>query len=228
MNFSPSDFFDLRDVEHRALFDDIEKVWEVLPLIPEYLEYAVQQSTSQSDTSLAAYIGERVVIGEHVVIEPGVVIYGPAIIGDYTHIRSGAYIRGNVIIGKRCVIGNSTEIKHSVLLNDVAVPHFNYIGDSVLGNKAHCGSSVVLSNIKTPPSEITISTLHGTYATGLQKCGAIVGDGVEIGAHAVLNPGTIVGQGSIIYPLALVRGVVQAHTIVKVRQQQEIVVRKAV
>ncbi|MCW1929780.1 MAG: UDP-N-acetylglucosamine diphosphorylase [Candidatus Kerfeldbacteria bacterium] len=226
MSFAPSEFFDLSDYAHASIFDGIDYVWEILPIISEYLDFAVDSSTIQSDVSHAAYIGDRIIIGQHVTIEPGVVIHGPAIIGEGSHVRTGAYIRGNVIIGKNCMIGNSTEIKNSVLLNDVAVPHFNYVGDSVLGNGVHLGASVVLSNLKTPPSEISVTTLHGTHKTGLTKFGAIIGDGVEIGAHAVLNPGTIVGKQSIIYPLALVRGVIAEGTILKVRQQQEIVIKR--
>lgn len=226
MDFSPSEFFDLSSFAHASVFDSVENAWEVLPLIQEYLEYAVTESDIQSDVSRAAYIGERVIIGKHVVIEPGVVIHGPAIIGDGCHLRSGAYIRENVIVGTNCTIGHATEVKNSILLNDVVAPHFNYIGDSVLGNKAHLGSSVILSNLKTPPSPISIVTLEKTHYTGLFKFGAIIGDSAEIGANAVLNPGTVVGREAVIYPLALVRGIVNHRAILKVRQQQEIVVRK--
>lgn len=223
---SITELFDLSQTQHAEIFDDVQRAWEVIPLIAEYLEYATERPSISSDVSHAAYVGKQISIGEGTIIEPGVVIHGPAVIGKNCTIRTGAYIRGNVVIGDNCIIGNSTEIKNSVLFNHVSVPHFNYIGDSILGSHVHLGSSVVISNLKTPPSEITIVTLEETYHTGLEKFGAAIGDHTEIGANAVLNPGTIIGKESIIYPLALIRGVIPSRSIVKVRQQQEIVVRK--
>lgn len=226
MMLTIQELFDLSQTEHAEIFDGLEYPWQILPLLSEYLEYMSDQFVINADVSRAAHIGNKIAIGEGTVIEPGAVIHGPAFIGKNCTIRTGAYIRGNVIIGDDCVIGNSTELKNCLLFNGVAAPHFNYIGDSVLGYKVHLGSSVVISNLKTPPSEITITTLEQTYKTGLQKFGAAIGDSTEIGAHTVLNPGTIIGKESIIYPLASIRGVVPERSIVKVRQQQDIVVRK--
>jgi len=223
---SLEELFDFTQTDHSEIFDGVQYPWQVLPLIEEYLLYLSDSFVIHADTSRAAHIGSKIAIGEGTVIEPGAVIHGPAFIGKNCTIRTGAYIRGNVIIGDNCIIGNSTEIKNSFLFNGVRAPHFNYIGDSILGYNVHLGSSVVVSNIKTPPSEITITTLEQTYKTGLQKFGAAIGDQSEIGAHSVLNPGTIIGKETIIYPLALIRGVVAEKSIVKVRQQQDIVVRK--
>lgn len=226
--FAIEDLFDLDNTNHAELFDEIEYPWDVLPLIKEYLEYQSGNFSVQADTKKASYIGKDIHIGKGTVIEPGVVIHGPAIIGENCRLRTGAYIRGNVIVGDYCMVGNSTEIKNSLLFNHAIVPHFNYIGDSILGYKVHLGSSVVLSNVKTPPSEIKVVTLEKTYHTGLKKFGAIIGDHCEIGANAVLNPGSIIGKNCIIYPLALIRGVVNSDSIVKVRQTQQIALRKEI
>lgn len=222
------DLFDLSKTDHQEIFSDLEFVWEALPLITEYCEYATENAKILARVNDAEYIGSNISIGKGTVIEPGVVIHGPAVIGENCRLRTGAYIRGNVIIGDNCMVGNSTEIKNSMLFNNAIVPHFNYIGDSILGYKTHLGSSVVLSNVKTPPSEIKVITFERTYYTGLEKFGALVGDYTEIGANAVLNPGTIIGKKCTIYPLAMMRGVVNSDTIVKVRQQQEFVTKRKV
>ena len=220
------DLFDLTQTDHADLFEEVQYAWEVIPLIQEYLEYRAEVFTIAADATHAAHIGKHVAIGEGTVIEPGAVIHGPTIIGKNCRIRTGAYIRGNVIIGNDCMIGNSTEIKNSLLFNGVSAPHFNYIGDSVLGHKVHLGSGVVISNLKTPPSEITVTTLEETFKTGLQKFGAAIGDFSEVGANAVLNPGTIIGQRSVVYPLASIRGVIPSDTIVKLRQTLDVVMRQ--
>lgn len=227
MTVSITELFDPAHTEHSEIFDGVRYPWEIIPLIQEYLEYAKDSFAIDAsvDASHASYLGKNIAIGAGTIIEPGVVIHGPAIIGKNCRIRTGAYIRGNVIIGDNCIIGNSTEIKNSLLCNDVAAPHFNYIGDSVLGYKVHLGASVVISNLKTPPSEITVTTLEQTFKTGLQKFGAAIGDNTEIGAHAVLNPGTIIGQRSIVYPLTSIRGVIPSDTIVKLRQNLDTVMR---
>lgn len=202
--------FDLKNTEHATLFEDVEYGWEVLPNIAAYVEKSV------ADTP------DGILVGEGTVIEEGAHIKGPAIIGRNCVIRTGAYIRENAIIGDNCVVGNSTEVKNSLLFNGVNVPHFNYIGDSVLGFKAHLGAGVIISNVKVPISEISVQLGNETITTSLEKFGALIGDGAEVGSNSVLNPGTIIGKNSLIYPLALIRGVVEQDTIVKVRQQQEI------
>lgn len=227
MSMIPSiqELFDLSQTEHAELFDEVQFPWEVLTRIAEYLEYALEHATIDTDISHAAYIGKNISIGKNTIIEPGVTIHGPAIIGKNCTLRTGSYIRGNVIVGDDCIIGNSTELKNCVLFNTVTVPHFNYVGDSVLGSGVHLGAGVVLSNFKHGGAEITVTTLRKTYKTGLNKFGAIIGDGVEIGSNSVLNPGCIIGKNAVLYPLTSFRGILPPNSIVKLRQQQEIVVR---
>lgn len=221
-------FFDLKRTAHAEIFEDTEFPWEVIPLIAEYIEYclAEQHYEVRADTSPAVFVGEQVSIGVGTIIEPGVVIHGPAIIGEHCILRSGAYIRAHVIIGDRCLVGNSTEVKNSLLFNNVTIPHYNYVGDSILGYNVHLGAGAILSNIKTPPKEIIIHTLEKSYQTGLLKLGAIVGEQTEIGSNTVCNPGTMIGRNCTIYPTALIRGVIPPNTIVKVRQQQEIIIKR--
>ena len=142
------------------------------------------------------------------------VIIPPAIIGRGTVLRTGAFIRGPVIIGEGCVIGNSTEVKHSILLDNVQIPHYNYVGDSVLGNHAHLGAGAICSNLKSDKSNVVIHA-ETDIDTRQKKLGAIIADNVEIGCGCVLNPGTIIGKRTVIYPLTSVRGVYPADTIVK-------------
>ncbi len=218
--------FDLNHTAHAELFDEVEFPWDVIPLIEQYIEYAMGSPKKLGTVHKLATVDSNVAIGQGTVVEAGAVIHGPAIIGENVTIRSGALIRGNTVIGNGCMVGNSTEIKNAILFNDTVAPHFNYIGDTILGHKVHLGSSVVISNLKTPPGEIKVVTLERTYNTGLSKFGALIGDNTEIGANAVLNPGTIVGKRCIIYPLALIRGLVTTDSIVKVRQQHEVVTRR--
>lgn len=159
-------------------------------------------------------IADMVLVGDNVKIHPSAVIMPPAIIGDGCEIRPGALIRGNVIIGENCVIGNSTEIKNSILLNSVQAPHYNYIGDSVIGNHAHLGAGVICSNLKADGSNVVVRG-DKEYATGLRKLGAILGDNADIGSGCVLNPGTVVGRGTRAYPLTSLRGVYPEKSIIK-------------
>ena len=155
-----------------------------------------------------------VLVGENVKIHPTATIEAPAVIGSGTELRPGAFIRGNVITGENCVIGNSTEVKNSILLNGVQVPHYNYVGDSILGNKAHMGAGSICSNLKSDGKPIVIRG-EEEYQTGLRKIGGILADGADIGCGCVLNPGTIIGKNTSVYPLTSVRGVIKAHSIVK-------------
>lgn len=188
------------------LFSSKKYPWEILPEIKRLiLSLDLKDYTEISD---GVYVGKNVKISDKATVIP------PAIIGDDTEIRPGAYLRGNVIIGKNCVIGNSTEIKNSILFDNVAAPHYNYIGDSIVGNYAHLGAGVILSNLKSDKSDITVKGVK-SYPTCLRKMGAVIGDRVEIGCGCVLNPGTVIGKNSTVYPLISVRGVVPACSIVK-------------
>jgi NDP-sugar pyrophosphorylase family protein len=165
-------------------------------------------------------------IGKGTVVEHGAVVLGPSIIGENCQIRAGAYVRGNVIVGNDCMVGNSCELKHCVLFNGATVPHFNYVGDSILGHKAHLGAGVILSNVKLTKENIKVTHDGKTYDTGLRKFGAVIGDHAEIGCNAVLNPGSIIGRDSVLYASVNWRGVCPPDTIVKLRQEQQLMKRR--
>lgn len=193
----------------RKLFDRVDYPWEVLPLIKDYILEIIP--TLDSD-----YIKLKndVYVHKSVKIEEGAYINGPTIICENSVIRHNAYIRGSVIIGKSSVIGNSTEVKNSILFDKVECPHFNYVGDSVLGEHAHLGAGVILSNVRSDKKEVN----------GLRKCGSILGNNAEIGCNSVLCPGTIIGENSSVYPLTMVKGEVESNMIVK--STNEIVKKK--
>lgn len=157
---------------------------------------------------------ENVWVSKTVILPNNVVINGPCIIDHNAEIRTGAFIRGNVIIGKNSVLGNSCEIKNSILYDNVEVPHFNYVGDSILGEHAHMGAGSITSNLKSDKKNVLIKG-EEIIETNLRKVGAFLGDNVEIGCNSVLNPGTIIGRGTIVYPLVMVRGVIKENKIVK-------------
>mgnify|MGYP005857076785 CR=1 FL=1 len=208
--FLAKNLFDLRQTMAGGIFDRVNLVWEVLPLIKGYvMELAAGLSKDFEQ------IDETVWVGKGTTIEKTAMIKGPVIIGFDTEIRHGAYIRGSAIIGNGAVVGNSTEIKNAILFNEAKVPHFNYIGDSVLGHGAHLGAGVILSNVKSAKDQVKIKWAGETIETGLKKFGAVIGDMVEVGCNSVLNPGTIVGPESNIYPLSMVRGIVPARSIYK-------------
>ncbi|MBI3851076.1 MAG: UDP-N-acetylglucosamine diphosphorylase [Verrucomicrobia bacterium] len=223
--FKPGDLFDLSQTEHAALFDGCEFAWDVLKKLKDYLAANLRPALHHRCEG-QAFIGEQVFIGEGTVVEDGVMIKGPAIIGRNCHIRHNAYFREHVILGDSCVVGNSTEIKNSILFNNAGAPHFNYIGDSILGHRAHLGAGVVLSNIKSLPGNVTVEIDGQPFDTGLRKFGALIGDGCDIGCNSVLNPGSIIGRGSVIYPNINWRGILPANMIVKNKAAQEVVVRR--
>lgn len=201
-----------------GLFADAEYAWEILPKIKDCIQALLAEGIPGF-----TLLREDVLVGENVKIYPTVTIEGPAIIGAGTEIRPGAFLRGNVITGKNCVIGNSTELKNCILLEHVQVPHYNYVGDSVLGNFAHMGAGAVCSNLKADGSEVVVHA-DTDYKTGLRKMGAILADHADIGCGCVLNPGTVVGKSTSVYPLTAVRGVLPADCIVK--SMENIVKRK--
>jgi len=220
--FKPTELFDLSQTEHAAIFNGCEYAWEVLAKIKAYIE-ANLRSGLHNRCEGVAYVGKQVFIGEGTVLEDGAMIKGPAIIGRNCQIRHNAYIRENVIIGDNCVVGNSCELKNSLLFNRVTVPHFNYAGDSILGYKAHTGAGVILSNVKSLSGNVTVKIDGKPHDTGLRKFGALLGDGVEVGCNSVLNPGSIIGRGSIIYPGTNWRGVLPANSIAKNKAVIEVV-----
>ena len=191
------------------LFESSEYPWEMLPKINGYILNLIEKG-------IPGYtkLSENVLIGENVKIYPTATIEGPTIIGSNTEVRPGAYIRGNVITGEGCVMGNSCEFKNCILLDKVEVPHFNYIGDSILGNKAHTGAGTICSNLKADHKPVVI---HGDedYETGIQKIGGILADGADVGCGSVINPGTVIGKNTSVYPLTSLRGVYPAGCIVK-------------
>jgi NDP-sugar pyrophosphorylase family protein len=219
MNFSVSDLLNLNELDAKAIFEGVKNPWEVLSKINAFiLEYA---KTLPNDYER---IGEFVWVGKGTTIEKSALIKGPAIIGHNCEIRHCAYIRGNVIIGNNVVVGNSTEVKNAILFNRVQVPHFNYVSDSILGFKSHLGAGVITSNLKSDGTLVKVKHEGNIIDTGLRKFGAIIGDSAEVGCNAVLNPGTILGKNSIVYPLCSVRGIIPENSIMK--NSGEIVVRK--
>lgn len=222
--FRPADLFDLSQTEHAALFDGVEFAWDVLKKIHDYVARQPRQNPPKRFPG--ASIGEKVFIGEGTLVEPGALIKGPAIIGRNCQIRHNAYIREDVIIGDDCVVGNACELKNAVLFNGCQVPHFNYVGDSILGHKAHLGAGVILSNFKSLPGNITVDKDGVPFDTGLRKFGALLGDHAEIGCNTVLNPGSIIGRASVIYPGVNWRSILPANMIVKNKAAQEVVVRR--
>jgi len=215
MNFKPEDYLDLSQTEHVTLFENARQVWEVLSQIEVYLKFRLKPQV-QGQVIGKPFIGDRVFIGEGTIIEPGAYIAGPAWIGRNCKIRHGAYIRENVIVGDNSILGNSCEFKNCVMFNGAEVPHFSYVGDSVLGYKAHLSAGVVLSNLRLDQKNIKVHRDGQSLDTGLRKFGAIVGDQAQVGCNCVLNPGSLIGRGAHIYPGVVVTGSVESGAVVKV------------
>jgi NDP-sugar pyrophosphorylase family protein len=226
MRFHSRDYLNLDTTQHALLFPEDEPVWTALNRIESYLEFRLKREI-RTELPPGVYLGEHVFIDEGVVIEPGAIIKGPAWIGKHTVIRSGAYLRENVIVGDGCTLGNSCEFKNCLLFDDCEVPHFNYVGDSILGNGAHLGAGVILSNVRLDRKEVSVQHAQGSTATGLRKFGAVIGDHAEIGCNSVINPGSLIGRRSILYPLSNFTGILPADSILKVRQTHQVVDRKS-
>ena len=209
LNIKTKELFDLESEFLKPYFDSAEYPWEILPKIK-----VICAKTIQNGLEGYTLLAEGILVGKNVKIAKTATILAPAIIGHDTEIRPGAFIRGNVIIGEKCVIGNSSEFKNCILLNSVQCPHYNYVGDSILGNHSHTGAGTVCSNLKSDGKNVVI---HGDkeYETGLRKIGAFIGDFGDCGCNAVLNPGTIVGKHTQVYPLTRARGVYPENSIVK-------------
>lgn len=195
----------------KELFDSINNYWEVLPKIKEY----IIELGNNLDKNNYQEIDKNIWIGKDVKIDKLATIIAPCIIDDETEIRPGAYIRGNVIIGKKCVIGNSTEIKNSIIFDEAQLPHYNYVGDSIIGHHAHLGAGVILSNLKNDKTNIVIKYKDEKIETNLRKMGAIIGDNVDVGCNSVCFPGTIIKNNTSVYPLVRVRGVIEDNSIMK-------------
>ena len=220
-NAKISSLFDLSQTIAASIFESATYPWEVLPKIKSY----ILELSTKLDPSVYEQKGENIWIAKSATIYPNANIYGPCIIGEETEVRPGAFIRGNAIVGNHCVVGNSTELKNVILFNNVQVPHYNYVGDSILGYKSHMGAGSITSNVKSDKTLVVVKRKvydeNGEVVsteeipTGLKKFGAMLGDNVEVGCNSVLNPGTVVGRASNIYPTSCVRGVIPPNSILK-------------
>ena len=211
------ELYTLDETIAKDLFEGVTYPWEVLPKISAFiLKLGATLSADEYEK-----VGDDVWIARSAHVFPSAYIHGPAIIGKNAEVRHCAFIRGNAIVGEGAVVGNSTELKNVVLFNKVQVPHYNYVGDSILGYKAHMGAGSITSNVKSDKKLVVVKTPEGNIETGIKKFGAMLGDEVEVGCGSVLNPGTVVGAHSNIYPLSSVRGVVPAGSIYK--KQGEVV-----
>lgn len=223
--FAPAEFIALEHTTHAKLFENQRFIWDALKQIASYLQFRLKPAVL-GQLMGKPFISNTVFIGSGTIVEQGAVIKGPAWIGERCHIRSGCYVRENVIVGDGVVMGNSCEFKNCIVCDEAQVPHFNYVGDSILGFRAHLGAGVILSNVKLDHREISVAIDDGIVPTGLTKFGAIVGDRTEIGCNAVLNPGTVIGRDCVIYPSVNVRGVIPRAHIVKVRQELQTIKRR--
>lgn len=203
--------YDLNETIAKELLENYEYPWEVLPHIEEFI-IKLGNSLDKNE-----YIkrGENIWIHKTAKVFDSAYIAGPAIIGENAEVRQCAFIRGKAIVGKNSVVGNSTELKNVILFNNVQVPHYNYVGDSILGFHAHMGAGSITSNVKSDKKLVVIKGKGEKIETGIKKVGAFVGDYVEVGCQSVLNPGTVVGRHTNIYPLSSVRGVIPANSIFK-------------
>ena len=203
--------YDLQETIAKEIFDGLTYPWEVLPKISAFI---VKLGNSLPE-DIYEKRGENVWIARSAKVFPSAYINGPAIIDEDAEVRQCAFIRGNAIVGKGAVVGNSTELKNVILFNKVQVPHYNYVGDSILGFKAHMGAGSITSNVKSDKTLVVVKSEEGNIETGLKKFGAMLGDNVEVGCNSVLNPGSVIGRETNIYPLSSVRGYVPAGCIYK-------------
>ena len=222
-----ADLFDLTHTRARPWLAGTEYPWEILSDIPAIIrEIGVTLDPTRYDSP-----AEGIWIAKTATVAPTAHIAPPAIIGENTEVRHCTFIRGGALVGDDCVVGNSTELKNCILFDGVQVPHYNYVGDSILGYKSHMGAGAITSNVKSDQSPVTIKPAAGfegdfdPIPTGRRKCGAMLGDFVEVGCNSVLNPGTVIGSRSTVYPLSSVRGAVPANAIFKSGKGSEIVGR---
>ena len=206
-----AELYDLNETIAKDLFEGVTYPWEVLPKIKDFI-IALGETLPEE---VYEKRGENIWVAKSAKVAPSACLNGPLIIDEEAEVRHCAFVRGNAIVGKGAVVGNSTELKNVVLFNKVQVPHYNYVGDSVLGYKAHMGAGSITSNVKSDKTLVVVKGQGEAIETGLKKMGAMLGDNVEVGCNSVLNPGTVVGRESNIYPTSCVRGVVPANHIFK-------------
>jgi NDP-sugar pyrophosphorylase family protein len=206
-----SDYLDLSHTIAADLFEAVDYPWEVLPAIGDF----IKKTGPTLDPEVYDHKGDNVWIAKSAKVFDSAYIGSNVIIGPDAEVRHCAFIRGNAIVGANAVVGNSTELKNVILFDNVQVPHYNYVGDSILGYKAHMGAGSITSNVKSDKTLVVVKSEEVNVETGLKKMGAIVGDFVEVGCGSILNPGTVVGRNSRIYPLSSVRGFVPADSVYK-------------
>lgn len=207
--------YNLEETIAAGLFLEIDYPWEALPKIKDF----ILELGNSLDPEIYEERGENIWVAKNAKVAPTAFLNGPLIIDEEAEIRHCAFIRGNAIVGKNCVVGNSTELKNVVLFNSVQVPHYNYVGDSILGYKSHMGAGSITSNVKSDKTLVVVKDNGEEIKTGLKKFGAMLGDFVEVGCNSVLNPGTVIGAHTNVYPLSMVRGVVPEHSIYKNRNE---------
>ena len=203
--------YDLNETIAKDLFEGLTYPWEALPKIGAF----IVELGEKLDPSKYEKRGENIWVAKSATVAPTAFLNGPLIIDEEAEIRHCAFIRGNAIVGKGSVVGNSTELKNVVIFNGVQVPHYNYVGDSILGYKSHMGAGSITSNVKSDKTLVVVKEEKEQIETGLKKFGAMLGDHVEVGCNSVLNPGTVIGRNTNVYPLSMVRGVVPANSIYK-------------
>lgn len=210
-----TDLYDLKETIAAELFRDATYPWEILPKIHDF----IIELGRKLPKDVFEEKGENIWIAKNAKVATTACLNGPLIVDEEAEIRHCAFVRGNAIVGKGAVVGNSTELKNVVLFNKVQVPHYNYVGDSVLGYKSHMGAGSITSNVKSDKTLVTVRGKDIHIETGLKKMGAMLGDNVEVGCNSVLNPGTVIGRNSNIYPTSMVRGVIPADSIYKTRTE---------
>ncbi|NGX36921.1 MAG: Bifunctional protein GlmU [Chlamydiae bacterium] len=217
-------FFDLEQFAHTEAFEGCQYVWEALANLEAFFDRAeLGKIECTVPEGVHLIHPELISIGKGTVLEPGAFIQGPCIIGRDCEVRHGAYIRGHVLTGDRCILGHGSEIKSSLLLDDVYAAHFNYVGDSILGNRVNVGAGVKLANLRLDHQNIQISYQGQKIQTNLRKLGAIIGDGAQLGCNAVANPGTLIGKSAICHPCITVGGYIPPQA--KVRSTQKMVIQ---
>lgn len=220
MDITINELYDLKETIASELLTNVTYPWEALPHIHDF----ILKLGNTLSTEIFEKRGEDIWIAKSAKVAPTACLNGPLIIDEEAEIRHCAFIRGNAVVGKGAVVGNSTELKNVVLFNKVQVPHYNYVGDSILGFKSHMGAGSITSNVKSDKTLVVLKNEDEIIETGLKKMGAMLGDHVEVGCNSVLNPGTIIGKYSNVYPLSCVRGILPSHSIYK--KQGEIVEKR--